>query len=314
MEHRVGIIGAGDVVRRSYLPVLSRRADCRIEAICSAGGDSARALASAFGIPRICRDYREVLQQPEVETVFIVTPPHVHREIAEEALRRGKQVLVEKPLCPNYEDCYQLLARASRYTKTFYVAFNNQFREENQWLRSKVVDGQIGNPEVVDFEWFRTKRYEDKLWLYDAQLAGGGVLMDLGVHLIHLALSMFPQRKRFQAVCSQPRRRMGSGVEDTAISMVTVNRKSVVLIKTGWDMPLPVASKVTLNVYGDRGFLSNLDFNGNKSDGFSHMIDDFFHHIEAGTKPDLKLVGDTAASVDALYESSVNGSVIERDF
>ena len=313
MGHRVGIVGAGDVVRRSYLPALSRRGDCHVRAICSARGESARAVASEYGIRDVSAGYEELLHDADIDAVFIATPPHLHREISERAMESRKHVLVEKPLCSTYGDCRSLLERAVAYEKVFYGAFNNQFREENLALRSRALAGDLGALELIDFEWFRTRRYPDKLWLYDRRLAGGGVLMDFGVHLVHLALGLLPDRKSYRAF-SSGFRQMEHSVEDTAVAMVTVDCKTTVLVKAGWDMKLPAPARVILNVYGHAGSASNLDYRGAKTDGFDSLLADFFRHIESGTKVDLKLVDDTMSVVDALYNSSESGSPVEGRF
>lgn len=313
MEHRVGIVGAGDVVRRSYLPALFRRSDCRVRAICSARGDSARALASAYGIREVSADYGDLVRHADIDAVFIATPPYLHREIAERAMEAGKHVLVEKPLCSSYGDCRSLLERAGAYEKVFYPAFNNQFREENLTLRSKALGGDLGALELIDFEWFRTKRYTDKLWLYDRRLAGGGVLMDFGVHLVHLALALLPDRKSYHAF-SGGFRQAEHDVEDTAVAMVIVNGKTTFLLKAGWDMKLTAPARVVLNVYGRAGSASNLDYRGPKTDGFESLLADFLRHVKSGTKADLKLVDDTMSLVDALYKSSESGAPVEGRF
>lgn len=313
MKHKVAFIGAGDVVRRSYLPALAHRSDCTVAAICSQSIQSAREAASQFGIERVFDTYEELLRQPEIDTVFICTPTYLHRPIAEAAIAAQKHILVEKPLCATYEDSHALLEQAAGYDKTFYVAFNNQFRLENQWLRREVQAGKAGALELIDFSWYRTRRHEAKTWLYQPEQSGGGVLIDLGAHLIHFALSLLPDRRSF-AVCGstithQPEI---SPVEDTAVGMITVDGATTLLIKLGWAMQLATPSSVTLEVLGRGGRLSNRDYQASegvskKTSGFEPLIEEFFQHIEAGTKPDLNLVEDTMLVLDKLYQSSRTG-------
>lgn len=314
MEHRVCVIGAGDVVRRVYLPSLAMRADCKIKGISSQRGRSAEELAARYGIEAVLMGHEEILGQDDVDTVFICTPPHLHKEIAEAAMERNKNILVEKPLCANYRDSRSLLRRARAYPKTFYAAFNNYFREENQWLKSKVMNGEVGNVEVIDIEWLRTRRYENKAWLYDPGLSGGGVLMDLGSHMIHFALSLIPQRIRFAALCHNMTHEWQSAVESTSTAMVTVDNKVTILLKLGWDMKLPVQSSVVFTVYGSEGSLSNQEYQGSKTDGYGRMIDDLFCCMDSATRPNLGLVEDTMLLLDALYESAGSQSFVRGEF
>ncbi len=315
MVHRIGFIGAGDVVRKAYLPAVTRRADCRVVAICSESGRTARELAAREGIPTVCNEYGELLEHPEIDTVFVCTPTHLHREMAETAMSRQKNVLVEKPLCATYADARALLQKAAGYPKTFYPAFNNQFREENQWLRAEVLSGELGMVRLMDFEWYRTKRYEDKAWLYDAKRSGGGVLMDLGSHLIHLALSLIPNRRRFTAYChSLCHSPASSSVEDTSAAMVVVDEQILIHLRVGWDMKMETKSCVVLEVHGTAGRLSNLDYAGSKRDGYEAMVDDFLGHIEEGRTRDLALVADAMLLLDVLYRSSSARTAISGTF
>lgn len=322
MKHNVAFIGAGDVVRRSYLPTLADRTDCKIVAICSRNEQSARELATQYDIEIVFQDYETLLQQPDTDIIFICTPNYLHRTMAEAAMAQNKHILVEKPLCTTYQDSQALLQQAYRYSKTFYVAFNNQFREENQWLRTKVLADDIGEVELIDFEWYRTKRHENKSWLYDTALSGGGVLIDLGAHMIHFALSLLPSRGYYSACCyNVSHHAFSSPVEDTSTSIICVDDKTTILIKLGWDMQLSKRSRVTLEVFGLAGCVSNRDFEKDQtnmpqkvSDGYGAMITEFFQHIESNTKPDLNLVNDTMMLLDALYQSSQTRTAISGEF
>lgn len=314
MHHKIAFIGAGDVVRKNYVPILLARDDCEVAGIVSQYGVSARDLAVRHGISTAYQKYEDLLENPAIDTVFICTPPYLHRQIAVMAIERNKNVFVEKPLCTSYQDSHSLLRRAGEYSKTFYIAFNNQFREENQWLRDQVINGRVGDLDLIDLEWYRTRRYEHKSWLYDPVLSGGGALIDLGSHMIHFALSLIPQRARFVVFCKNLSHEWQSLVESTSISMITVVEKITISLKVGWDMKLPSPSHVLLRVHGNRASLSSQAYEGSKTDGFGRMVDDFFSHVKAGTRQDLGLVEDTVLLLSALYESNRSQSTICGEF
>ena len=94
----MAFIGASDVVRNAYLPAVSRRKDSRLVAICSQKGESANELATLYGIEKVFSGYDEVLQQEDIDTVFVCIPTYLHRRIAEAAMKYNKNILVEKPL------------------------------------------------------------------------------------------------------------------------------------------------------------------------------------------------------------------------
>lgn len=313
--HNIAIIGAGDIVRKAYLPALSRRGDCRVMAICSQSGHSAHELAMQYQIPFMYQDYQELLQRKDIDVVFICTPTALHRPISEAAIASQKHLLVEKPLCTTYSDSHALLQQAACYEYVFYPAFNNRFREENQYFYNHILSGKIGALELFDFEWYRTKRYIQKDWLYNPSMSGGGVLMDLGTHLLHLALGLLPKRRKFSAFCNNIiHDSSNSIVEDTSTALLSIDNNISIVMKLGWDMHLPTASRVNLQVFCSQGIVSNFDYQGEKTDGYALMIQDFFAHIDTNTRPDLNLVDNTMQMIEALYLSSLEKRCVSGEF
>jgi predicted dehydrogenase len=152
--HGIGIVGAGDVVHRFWLPALNRP-HLAVRAICSATGAAAAALAPVLGAPSVTADYRHLVARPDVEIVLVCSPPYTHREIAEAALAHDKHVLVEKPVCASYDEFLHLRGAAAQSRGLLSATFNNAWREENEWLRQQVAAGQIGTIELIELEWLR---------------------------------------------------------------------------------------------------------------------------------------------------------------
>lgn len=314
VEHRVGIIGAGDVVQRFYLPTLAKRPHIKLVAICSSDGRSAAALAESRDIPFVARNYVELIARPDVDTVVVCTPPYTHREIAGHALQAGKHALVEKPVCAAYEDFCALLEEAHRAPSVFSYTFNNRLREENQWLIRQVLAGRIGVLELVDAEWLRTKPRPDKAWWRDPRLAGGGVMADLGSHLLMICLDLIADRETFAATCTQVCHEDGCAVEDIAVAQVTVNGRFPVHLRLGWGMAIAEAARVNICAYGAAGRVSNRDYAESKSDGYGHVIDGFLACIEEGRRPDLALLDDAMRLLDALYRAAREGITVTGRF
>ena len=184
-----------------------------------------------------------------------------------------------------------------------------------RWLKRKVLAGDIGEPELLDFEWFRTRRFEAKSWLYDRSLSGGGVLIDLGAHLVNLALDLLPNRRTFKAFCrNRCKGSFSPTVEDTSICMVTIDDSISILLKVGWSMGIRVPTIVNLDVYGGKEALSSRDYQGERPDGHPPMIRDFLEHVEGGTSPDLDLVEDTMMLLYALYRSDRSDGPVAGSF
>ena len=189
MSHRVGIIGAGDIAQKTYLPLLSERDDCQIIGIYSRTKDPAIKLAKEFQIDHVFDHIDELLEQKEIDSVFICTPTETHAEIATAALHHSKNVLIEKPLTTIYDDDIALLRLAREKSKNFCVAFNNYYREENEWLRRKILGGSLGQVQIINLEWYRALPFPS--FGSHQGKDPSGVLMHLGAKLLQLRLDYF---------------------------------------------------------------------------------------------------------------------------
>jgi predicted dehydrogenase len=312
---RLGVIGAGDVVRRFYLPALADHPALRLVALASPGGGSARALAAQHGVPVACDGAAALLARADIDAVAVCTPPHTHRRIVGAALRGGKHVLVEKPVTTSAAGCAALVAEAARASSILYYTFNNRLRDENRHLTRRVLSGAIGALEAIDVEWLRTKPVADRPWCRDPRQAGGGVLADLGSHLIMIALGLVPERRRFVAHASTQRRSgRADDPEDVAVGQVVIDDRLPLAIRTGWGMALDRPAIVNLRAFGRTGMATNLDHDGAKSDGYRAVLDAFAAHARARRQPDLGIMADTMRLLGALLASARTGRPVAGRF
>ncbi|OVE82294.1 hypothetical protein BVY03_01235, partial [bacterium K02(2017)] len=266
MQFKTAIVGAGDIAQKAYLPYINQSSLFQFYSICSRTQVKDE-IVNQYSFDVVTNDYKKAIEGADV--VFVLTPTNTHKIIAWYALNLGKHVLVEKPLCDNLEDSLELIEFANRCDSTFYPAFNNFFREENQWLTKQALEGELGSLELLNFEWFRTKRHQDKSWLFDPSQAGGGVFIDLGSHLIHYVLNLFPNRNKYQ-ITAKKLTHLGSVVEDTMAVDIIIDDKAIISIKTGWDMPLNKSTHISFCLYGDQKVVSTKEYQGLKTDGYSN--------------------------------------------
>ncbi|MEM9654243.1 MAG: bi-domain-containing oxidoreductase [Actinomycetota bacterium] len=124
---RIGLLGAGNFVRATLLPAIKQAELGPIEAICSAGGGSARFLADRHGIPKVSTDASEVINDPDVDLVMIATPPDTHADLVVEALQAGKHVFCEKPLALTHEELDRIEAAWKESGRRLAVGHNRRF-------------------------------------------------------------------------------------------------------------------------------------------------------------------------------------------
>lgn len=310
---RIAIYGAGDVVARAYLPEFARHSDLEVVGLCSAHGTSARKLGEVFDVPAFEVD--ELIERTRPDAVLVATPTVTHFELARRALEAGLHVIVEKPLCENFERSRQLIELARRSKGVLYPAYNNQFREENRKLKAASLEANQ-ELKIIDLEWLRIQHSfpEHRRWFLDPGRSGGGVFMDLGTHLVHFALQMLMGRRKFKLIGSQVPE-TSTSVDDAAMCTLTIDDSVLVSIRTAWHLAMHSRARVTFRVFGDRTSASNHDFEPvQKDNGYAYLIRDFREMVESQRQGDLDLTLDTMQVVDAFYRSARTGGSCEETF
>ena len=181
----VCLVGAGLQGRRRA-GALCHFADDRFVAVADINLTAAQEIAAQFGCPAIER-WEEAVDHPDVEAVLVCTPPHLHAEIAGAAIERRKHVLCEKPLAHNLEAARRLIAAAREGRVTVKCGFNYRHHPGIRRAHHWVEEGLIGELMFIRCRHGIGGRpgYEDE-WRAQAQVSGGGQLMDQGLHVLDL--------------------------------------------------------------------------------------------------------------------------------
>ena len=106
---RIGIIGAGAIAERSHLPSYSKLPEVKVAAIASRTRERSQRMADEFDIPQVYNNWREMLEQQDLDAVSICTPTSVHCEMTVAAIQAGKHVLVEKPMATTLAQADQMI-------------------------------------------------------------------------------------------------------------------------------------------------------------------------------------------------------------
>jgi predicted dehydrogenase len=185
---RVGIVGAGAIAQVAHLPVLRKLKGVQVVGICDNDGPKARALAARFETGAAYDDIEELLELAHADAVVICTPNHLHEAHAISALAAGAHVLVERPLALSSGAVARILKAAERYKRTLLVAMNSRFRSDVQAVQGFLKGGELGQLSTIRCGWqvFRTPHHAG--WRSRRAESGGGVMMDLGLPMLDLAL------------------------------------------------------------------------------------------------------------------------------
>ncbi|GAB2675914.1 Gfo/Idh/MocA family protein [Paenibacillus thermoaerophilus] len=161
-----------------------------MKAICGRDPAGVSQAASQFGWERYVTDWRELVNDPEIDLIDINAPSNAHKDIALAAARAGKHLFCEKPLALTLSDAREMLAAAEKAGVKHMVGFNYRFAPAVQLARKLVREGRLGR--IHHFRaWFLQDWILDPefplVWRLDREVAGSGSHGDLGAHLIDLA-------------------------------------------------------------------------------------------------------------------------------
>ena len=178
---KIGIIGAGNYTSAMIIPCLAK-AHARIKYIASAQGLSAKILARKAGAENATSDYQNILKDPEVDLVMVTTRHNLHARMVIEALRNGKSVFVEKPLCLNeteLDDIIQAYQEAPKGT-TLTVGFNRRFSPFAEKMRRLLGDGPKNIVATMNAGFIPRE-----MWVHDLEIGGGRIIGE-ACHFIDL--------------------------------------------------------------------------------------------------------------------------------
>lgn len=187
---RLAIIGCGKMAGRSHLNKFIEMKNIQIVAACDIKIERAKKIGETIGadIPTFT-DYNELLKLDFVDAVDIGTPNVLHSEIAIAALKAGKHVFCEKPDAVSVEEALKMKAAAEASDRVLMVMRNNRFLESSVYAKEFIEAGLAGDIYCGRCGWIRRRGIPGKGgWFTDKKQSGGGPLIDLGVHMIDLAI------------------------------------------------------------------------------------------------------------------------------
>ena len=246
MVLRIASIGYGDIAQRKHFPQL-QALEGRAELVAVAGRDAAgvKDCAGRFNVPRWYTDPAEMLRDPAIDAVLVLTPPDSHAEYAAMAVRAGKHVLVEKPLVRTVEEAVRLreVVRTQQRVKPItFFPLPHVATAEHELVGRLVRTGTIGAVTLVENH--RGHRGPTHAgWFYQKELAGGGVLIDLGIYQLTSVVALFGPAVSMTALCSKryETRIMDDGtivrpdVEDSALLNLLLSDNIAVSVNAHWN-------------------------------------------------------------------------------
>lgn len=203
-----GFIGCGEVTEKKSGPAFSEVEGSSVVAVMSRDERKARSYAERHDIPRWYTDAQELIDDPDVNAVYIATPPSSHATYAIMAMKAGKPVYVEKPLAASYEDCARVNRISEQTGVPCFVAYYRRYLPYFEKVREIVDRGIIGKvvnvqvrfavpPRELDYE-----HAENLPWRLQPDIAGGGYFYDLAPHQLDLLQHFFGVIIEARGICA----------------------------------------------------------------------------------------------------------------
>ncbi|WP_434971324.1 Gfo/Idh/MocA family protein [Microbacterium sp. bgisy207] len=267
---RVGVVGVG-WAGVQHLNAYQAIPGVEIVALAAKEADLVEELADRHNIPHRAQSYEELLEIDDIDAVSIAVPTFMHAPIAIAALQRGLHVLSEKPIARTSAEGQLMVNAARENGRVLEIVFNHRLRADVQALAQAITAGEIGRPYYAKGSWLRRRGIPlIGSWFTNGELAGGGPLIDIGVHVLDYSLHLLGEPRVTRVSASTyaelgPRGRGGaqratadasrSGfeVEDFGSAFLHLEDGGTLVLEAGWAAYRSMDDLMNFSVLGTEG-------------------------------------------------------------
>lgn len=184
MPIKLGVLGAADIAFRRFLPALNNSKDIVFYGIASRDKNKAIKFTDIFG-GQVYESYKSLIQDENIDAVYIPLPPALHFEWGKMALQNGKHVFMEKPFCTKLSQTIELIKLAKKKEKTLFENYMFIFHKQIEIIKNILYENKLGEIRLIRISFGFPKRSETD-FRYNKDL-GGGALLDCGCYTLKLA-------------------------------------------------------------------------------------------------------------------------------
>lgn len=249
-----GIIGCGDVAEIKSGPAFQLCENSQLLAVMRRNGDLAKDFAIRHNVPHYYDDAEELLNNPNINAVYVATPPSTHLHYALEALKAKKNVYIEKPMVLSVEEAQQLKNAVNKSSKKLVVAHYRRFLPLYIKVKELIDNQSIGQIKFVDLKFLKPRDFNDKAkWRLNAEISGGGYFHDIAPHQIDLMYHFFGEYRSANGIAVNQSKI--NKVDDMVNGII--NFKNDVQFRGIWSFSIPKnIEEDNCTIYGETGTLS----------------------------------------------------------
>ncbi len=236
--YRVGVIGCGSIAQHCHVPGYLRAKGCEVVAACDPGEAQRQAVEKLVPGVKTYTTHQEMLEAQDLDVVSVCTPNYLHAEHAIAALQSGAHVILEKPAALSMDEI-DAIDRARRDSgRIVIVGFSHRFMAGPRKAKQLLEKGDLGEPFMIRVRFAHTGPYPGWAqgpWFYDPAQAGGGAMLDMGIHAIDLCRWLIGPVRSVAAQVGTLRKDIA--VDDNAVIALEFQAKALGYIEVGWTSP-----------------------------------------------------------------------------
>jgi len=265
---RLGMIGAGQIALFTSRE-FRRHSGCDVLAVADPNAERAAELAAMVRAEHTYTDVAKLLARDDLDAVYIAVPNAHHEAVAVAALEAGKHVLLDKPFALNADAAANIVAAAGKADRTLMLGMNQRFERNVQSAKALIADGRLGDVYHLKAFWRRRAGIPRMgSWFTSKSVAGGGALLDIGVHVLDVALHLIdnfhPVSVSGATFTRFGNRGLGEGgwgrserefddfdVDDFATAMIRLEGGAVISLEASWALHQPSGNDHDVIAYGE---------------------------------------------------------------
>ncbi len=270
---RLGMIGA-DQIALFTSREFHRHPGCDVVAVADPNAERAAELAARVKAEHTHTEVDALLARDDLDAVYIAVPNAFHEEVAVKALQAGKHVLLDKPFALNSQAAENIVTAAEAAERTLMLGMNQRFERTVQSARALIEAGRLGEVYHLKAYW-RRRAGIPRLgsWFTSKSVAGGGALLDIGVHVLDVALHLIDNFRPISVSGATftrfGNRGLGEGgwgrserefetfdVDDFATALIRLDGGAVVTLEAAWALHQPDGNDHDVVAYGENAGLS----------------------------------------------------------
>jgi predicted dehydrogenase len=257
-EIRWGILGVGNVCEVKSAPAMQLIPRSKIVAVMRRNGEKARDYAARHRVPKWYDNAQQLIDDPEVNAIYIATPPNAHLELCTLAAKAGKPVYVEKPMARTYAECQEMVRVCEKLQVPLYVAYYRRRLPHFLKIKELMDAGAIGEIRTVHIDLKEALNPglvagSEENWRINPEIAGGGYFFDLASHQIDLLDFFFGKIRQASGFSSN----QGKSYDAEDIVVGNFVFENGILGSGNWCFTSAVNSRTDqIQIYGSTGKIS----------------------------------------------------------